>query len=712
MADVAQLGIAVDSSQVKSATAALNQLNQASASAQRGAEGLTQSSKRSETAMRAIEAAAKRSHVSVEEMTRRVDANSAAQIKMGTASATAVKGMQQLSQQATKASNDNKALGEQTEKTTGSLEKFATRFMRGFIAGIAIQAVRDLTQYVMNLNAALAATADTAQRIGVGGQQFQGLQTAAGYKGIAGADFASAMLAFNQQVDQARNGLGSLQVLLRANGSTVSDTATTFGRVADLVRNAGSEAQKFSILQQAGLPATREFARLMEQGSGSLNKAVAASAKVTDQQLADAQRVNDKWNEIWTNFENWGKRAIVNVFSALSGGQERAPFRVIINGGTQLPQEKTKPTVDPELLKQQNSLAQQRLAILGPLLSVEDQVRQKELELAAAGLNLYGVNTKQRDALLNLTRAQAEWTMIAGQASIGVFNLRDASAQAGHELQGWIGRRLLDPNNAQQMAAAHEVLAKRIDQTRDAARLAAAPLEGLQRLANEAGSMRGQFDTLATGTLNGLSDGLVSIANRSATAGDAFRNFSLTVVTALQKMIVQMTIIKPLADALQSSMGGGGFLSFLGLGGPSVGTTSATAGASSFMMGGQSFPMFAHGGTLGAGWGVVGERGPELINVHSRGVTVIPNHLSRPYLPGFAEGGSLSASGNVIRLPFRQQDNSPSILFGDINISVPEGTSPENAAAIGQAVKASVQQAVDERLGYHMRNRGMLNRAS
>lgn len=49
MADVAALGLSVDSSQVKSATTALNQLSSASQSAAKGAESLAASGRKSET---------------------------------------------------------------------------------------------------------------------------------------------------------------------------------------------------------------------------------------------------------------------------------------------------------------------------------------------------------------------------------------------------------------------------------------------------------------------------------------------------------------------------------------------------------------------------------------------------------------------------------------------------------------------------------------
>lgn len=702
MADVAQLGIAVDSSQVKSATAALNQLNQASASAQKGADNLTDASRKTGPALSTVESMARRAGVSVEEMQKRVDAASAGQQKLAAASATAVKGIQQLSQQATKVANDNKALGEQTDKTSSVLEKFSSRFVKGLIAGAAITAVQQLTQYLFNLNAAIATTADTADRAGVSYAKIQGLTTAAGYKGLGSDQLNAGIISFNQQLDLARNGIGSLQTLLRSNGQTVSDTATSFGKVADLVMAAtGNTRLQFSILQQAGLPATREWAKFMEQGSAAINKAADASTKLSDQQLREAKAVNDKWNEYWTNFENWGKRAAVNVLGFLSGigsigagpQPERAPIRVTIpTGGTADAPKPTKPPFDPELAKQQISLEQQRLTILGPLATVQDQVRAKQLELNAAGLNNISVSKAQRDALLNLTRAQAELTQIQAQAQIGVFNLGKASEQAGHELQGWIDRKLLDPSNAQQMAGAQQALAKRIEQTADAARVAAAPLEGLQRLANEASNLRGQLDTFATGSLNYLSDALVSIGTGAASAGDAFKNFGLQVVTALQKMIVQLTIIQPLAQSLSSSFGGSGLLGLLGLG-SAGGTASVATGL------GAPFPMFAaaNGGTFGPGWGIVGERGPELINVHSRGVTVVPNHISRPYLPGFAEGGMLSAGGNVTRLPFGQNNSAPQQIVNNYDF---RGADPSMKGWVKAQIKVAQDQTLKATPGY------------
>jgi hypothetical protein len=158
------------------------------------------------------------------------------------------------------------------------------------------------------------------------GGQFQGLQTTAAYSGVDNNTFNGAMVAFNQQVDLAKHGLGDLKALFAVNGKTVSDTATNFGIVADMVKNAGSEAQKFSILQQAGLPATAAFVKYMEQGSTAIKAQAGAASKLSQQQLDDAKRVDEAWQRGWTNFEGWGKKAVVSVFEFM-GNSVPAWFR-------------------------------------------------------------------------------------------------------------------------------------------------------------------------------------------------------------------------------------------------------------------------------------------------------------------------------------------------------------------------------------------------
>lgn len=721
MADVAQLGIAVDSSQAKSATGDLKGLAAAASSAEQASARLSAAGQKSETVLRSMDAAAKRAGVSTEEMRSRTEAFNATTTKMAGSSMTAQKALVSLSTQAVKTANDNQELGKKTEATTSTLEKFATRFTRGLIAGTAVAGLREVIQYLVQLNSQLAATADTAQRVGVGGQQFQGLQTAAAYKGINNDAFNSAMLAFNAQIDLAKHGLGDLQTLLRSNGKVASDTATTFGTVANLVKNAGSEAQKFSILQQAGLPATREFAKLMEQGADSITRQSLAAAKLRDQQLEDAQRLEERWQKLWVDFANWGKKAALDVGEGMKniptpfahqgtwlgaklqgmgfdrpedpnssrnqgldmlrrGLGSQLSSSAVINSATGqfgTTSDKAKPTFDPNLARQQIALEQQRLGLLGPLATAEDVVRVKQLEINAAALNNVGISKQQAENLKLVALAQFEQYRVQQQASIGVFDFAKAQKAANDNLQALVAQKLLDPNNPAQWAAANTMAAKSLEQLRDAAAVAGAPLEGLQRLANEAGNARTQLDQFATTSTNAISPALTDMLMGTTSLSDGFKNLGNTIVKAATDAVIKLTIIKPLIDSLQSSLGGGA-LSFLGIG-------TGTVANGGITLGGPSGPMpfaAANGGTFGPGWGVVGERGPELINVHSRGVTVVPNHISKPYLPGFADGGMLNHDGGVTRLPFGQ-NNSPKVSVTVNNYSSETATVEQRQNANG-----------------------------
>lgn len=64
-----------------------------------------------------------------------------------------------------------------------------------------------------------------------------------------------------------------------------------------------------------------------------------------------------------------------------------------------------------------------------------------------------------------------------------------------------------------------------------------------------------------------LTTGLTDIATGAQKAGAAFTNMGLAIVKAIEQMIIKITIVQPLMNALQSSIGGGGILGFLGLGG-------------------------------------------------------------------------------------------------------------------------------------------------
>lgn len=538
MSDVAQLGIAVDSSQVKAGT----------------------------NDLRNFEAVAKRTGETVEQVQARF-------AKLNQQSAGVSREAQKLAPAVQQANQQLQQIAVTSEKTNTSLN----RLFGATISMIAMKATKELVSYAWNLNKTLADLADTADRVGISYSKIQGLSTAAAYKGISGDAFNSAMLSFNEQVDQAKNGLGSLGVLLRVNGKTVSDTATTFGIVADLVKNAGSEAQKFSILQQAGLPATREFAKLMEQGKDAINRAADASSKLSKQQLEDAKRLEESWQRMWTDFENWGKKAILNVAGATSeiksalenalkmqgggysndyfeGGFDpstgmplssgRTPYalpktlpRANYSRSTQdypgygpepAPTPPTKPatpTVDPEKLKGLMALEQQRIGVLGQMASVGMQVRAVELQIAQA--RMAGVSVSKSE--------EANLKRLAEERALGIDQLK-ASRDAIQVEAATLG---MSAGQAQAYTAAQTIFNEK---KRLGVELTQAQREAILREAEALGKARDAMEQMkfAHETFNSMFVSFGQNIRNGQNAWDAFANAGTNALGRIADKLMQM----------------------------------------------------------------------------------------------------------------------------------------------------------------------------
>jgi hypothetical protein len=334
---------------------------------------------------------------------------------------------------------------------------------------------------------------------------------------------------------------------------------------------------------------------------------------------------------------------------------------------------------------------------LGGLATTQDKVNV----VATAFQKQMSVNknltTDQLTGVKLIAQANDEWSRASASAQLGVFNLGAAQKAVNDQMEVAIREKLLDPTNLEQYGAAVQATANKVQALSDAAAVAGSKFPQLTQFGLDASNVNKQFDTFGTTSLTNFSDALVAIGTHASTAGAAFTSFGLQVLSSLEKMIIQLTIMKPLSDAV--GIGGGGLLGLLGIGS----ATGAVAANGSLVgaVGGTSIggaPLVfaaAGGGTFGPGWGVVGEQGPELIKVHNGGVTVIPNNISKPYLPGFAAGGMLSPSGNVSRMPGMGQDNTSPVV-NIYNTNDFRGADPGSEARINQRIDAMGKQAVNQ----------------
>ncbi|WP_316171036.1 phage tail length tape measure family protein [Bradyrhizobium sp. SZCCHNRI1058] len=576
-------------------------------------------------------------------------------------------------------------------------------------------------------------------------RKLHGLQQAAAFKGIDTKSFSEGITGFADAVYQAQRNTGSLNSLMIANGQSAKDLQGYLGNVADLVARASSDMQKQKILREAGLPSDMAWVRFMEQGSRGIQAAIDASVQFNTSAEANlikkAREFDEAWNTATTKMVNYFKAGVVKIVaelasvkvpewlltlaggagSALSGVPVVGAFGAAANlaAGAAKPKPtaqnpgsegvalkpgsqtlwrtgydwggKEEPKTSQELLVA-NQQAQQRIGLLGQLATVEDQVKAKELELQAAALQGVGVSAKQREAILNVVRAQAEMSRVSQQASMGIYDQAKAAQAAKDQLQSWIDQKLVDPTNSEQMAAAQTALAKAMRDVADAAKVAGSSLPGVQAALNDIGNANKQLDSLALESRSTFSSMWVEFGQGLRNGASGFESLAKAGLNALGK--ISDKLMSMAADQLWASAfggsSGGGLLSLFGGGGSSSATGSIAIG--DYMMPTVGFD---RGGYTGPGGkydpaGIV-HRDEFVFNKEAVGRIGLPTlrRLQRGYAGGGLvgdDGAMASASGGAA---------------GAMRVAVDVGVSVDDDGKLKAFVKnVSTQQANDAVAGF------------
>jgi hypothetical protein len=341
-------------------------------------------------------------------------------------------------------------------------------------------------------------------------------------------------------------------------------------------------------------------------------------------------------------------------------------------------------------LKLDDAIARQSAhnSALGAAASVTDLVTAKTLELQKAQQQGAGLTQQQIDNQKRLAAENALGTYQI-QSQIDAEKVRTATLFMGTEA-------------ATSYATSQTIINKAIQ---DGKPLTADQVSQIKAASDAYAKAKTQSDNYSeaiTGVSSAMSGtlttGVADILDGTKSVGQGFADMSKLIVRSIEEAIIKLLIVKPLIDSLTGGVGG-----LFGVGGTG---TVANGGIVLGSAAGPGVFAAANGGTFGPGWGVVGERGPELINVHSRGVTVVPNHVSRPFLPGFAEGGMLSANGNVTRLPFGQDTGSVTVNVHN----APDGTTATAKAQRDSNGGLNIEVMLDAANAKNLANPGSASR--
>lgn len=593
MTDIATLGLKVDSTQVTAASAALDKLAASAKPATAAAGNLEKAAAGATTNLAAnakatANTAAAHAGMSTQAMAASHSIRSMAEmLAMGIPpSQILASQMNHLSYAATGPGGIKGAFAE----AIGTLRQFITptTLVVGGLAAVGA------AFYLVN--SAIKTTelefGNLAERSGVAMRSLHELESAAAFKGIDTSDFLKGMQRFSELTADAVHNTGSLADMFRANNVQVGNIDDNLMRAADLIKNARTEADKYRLIQQLGLPATREWVQYLSQGSDELRKARDGAAKFGDvaseQLIAKARAFDEAWARGWKNFTTYAKQAFLetkNAFSELDTtigqfyakyhpklasqinlGESFASVNSYSNSALQAALENKAAqlrgggtTKNPDDARNDISRDQQRIALLGQLATVQDAIHAKENEINLAGLAGVKIRQDQVEALKRIAEFQAESAKIQKSAQYGIVDPTRAAANAKLELQTLIDDKTV--RSADDYAAAVAVITKRLKEMSDQAAVARSPFEQLTRYAIDGMNATKQFDTFATQSMGHLENGLADFITGTKSAKEAFRTMAQSILRDLTQMIIRMQITGPLAKALGGAfgfMGGGG----------------------------------------------------------------------------------------------------------------------------------------------------------
>jgi hypothetical protein len=251
--------------------------------------------------------------------------------------------------------------------------------------------------------------------------------------------------------------------------------------------------------------------------------------------------------------------------------------------------------------------------------------------------------------------------------------------------------QLIDLQNQQVAAQLQAVLASK-DSTDAEKKIAAARLALLPQLAAQAKAKNAQdnagpiaaylnampktvddigesLQTAAVQGLGSLTDGIAAAINGTGTLKSAFSSLAMSIVTDLEKIVIEEEIVKPLANLLTGgSGGGGGLLGSIakGIGGlfggdfdpstlasPALNIASAIPDqlpVSSIDLSGSLAGFRANGGATAPGNYMVGERGPEVVSIGAP-ANVTPTRALNALGGGGGNGTTINSTVNGVNDP-------------------------------------------------------------
>lgn len=211
-------------------------------------------------------------------------------------------------------------------RNIGQATGIAGAAVKGAFVAVAAYGVEQLGRAIAESAKRMVDFADDAKRAGVSIGELRGLANEGQQLGIDTESMQQALKEVNKLIGEAGRGEGELKELFEANNVKLKDrngqligTVEALARVADLVKNAGSEADKLKILQNLGLD--EKLVRVLEKGGEAIRRMAADGDTLTSalqEQAAAAARFQAEWTKAWQDFSTTAMPIVTGVFNVLT----------------------------------------------------------------------------------------------------------------------------------------------------------------------------------------------------------------------------------------------------------------------------------------------------------------------------------------------------------------------------------------------------------
>lgn len=209
---------------------------------------------------------------------------------------------------------------------------------------LAFEFASKLHEMIAALVEGSAKIVDVAQAIGLTTKELQEFQFVSNQFHISAETTNTALERFAKNMGIASTGAGELAKILKANHVEISgNVRQDFLRYADLVKNAGDEEQRMTLITTALGKGAAELAPIFEHGADGMQRAFDQAdrmgAIISDEKLQQLAALDRQWQAFGKTLEVNVKTAVINIILAFDGLQKRleelmGPFQKLMDAAT------------------------------------------------------------------------------------------------------------------------------------------------------------------------------------------------------------------------------------------------------------------------------------------------------------------------------------------------------------------------------------------